>query len=381
MKIKIIGAGYVGLAHACLFSENKQHEVELIEINQDKLNMLKKWKSPIKDKEIEEILKSQPVNLSFNNHISKEADVIFIAVPTSWNENEKNLDTSILSSVLSDLTDYSCPIVIKSTIPVGFTQKYINKYNKNNILFSPEFLREGSALKDLKNPYRTIIGTNNKLNYEIVSDLYKSVIKNKEAIYLMMSPTESEMVKLASNTYLAMRVAFFNEIDTLSQLWNISPKEVISGLSFDPRIGNLYNNPSFGYGGYCLPKDTLQMSKLTNDEYFSLIPSISESNQKRKNFIVSKVLKMKNVDTVGIESFAMKFNSDNSRESALLDIADELSKTKDIIVFNDPLSKYKSVSNWKDFVKKSDIILANRINDRLETVIDKVFTTDLTNKD
>lgn len=385
-KIHIVGAGYVGLAHACLFSKNKEFEVVVTEIDNKKLKKLQNYESTLEEYDIKKHIESKPSNLTFTNklEIDENSVCIFVAVPTNWNEEKGQLDTSILTDVLNSI-ETNIPIVIKSTIPMFYTQDYIDKTGKQNIVFSPEFLREGSALADLLFPSRIVIGTEDEGKFNMVKDLYLSV-SNGEPYVLKMSPTEAESSKLFANTYLALRVSFFNELDSVAQKYNMSSEKIIKSLSFDSRIGNLYNNPSFGYGGYCLPKDTKQLSELVDSNYSSVISAVIRSNNKRKQFIVDEIIQ-KGVKIVGVESFAMKSGSDNDRESALFNIVDNLIEKGVVVLQFNPENKkihnqlIVSISDWDQFCELSELILANRLNDKLEKVRHKVYTRDISHKD
>ncbi|MGT2829373.1 nucleotide sugar dehydrogenase [Streptococcus hillyeri] len=364
-NILILGAGYVGLSHACVFSS--KHKVTLVDNNLEKLELLKNKISPIKEIEIEDILQTT-TNIHYTNKIELDnIDYIFICVPTNY--TEKGLDTSIVENVVEELqTDI--PIIIKSTIPIGFT----STLNRENIVFSPEFLREGQAVNDLLNPSRLIVGTNNKEIGEKVVHLYQTVIENDVPI-LMMGTKESETVKLFSNTYLAMRVAFFNIIDNYAIKENLNSKDVIEGISYDNRIGNYYNNPSFGFGGYCLPKDTHQTWLETNSD---LISNILHENQVIRPSLlkekIDKILKQDKSKIIGVYNYAMKKDSDNDRESSTYNLVRLLEKDYQI-------RNKSSKDSLEDFVDAVDLVIANRMTPELIPHKEKVFTRDIFNND
>lgn len=373
-RIIIIGGGYVGLAHACLFQKNKDWIVELVEINQDKVSSLENGISYINEKEIVKIVKDKPSNLIYNTklNISSDTIAIFIALPTD--SFEGNLCTELIENVLKNINISNIPIVIKSTVPIGFS-KSLNRFD---IVFSPEFLREGNAIHDLSNPSRLVIGCENHEMLLKVEKIYKKVVPTPFPI-LHMGYTEAEAVKLFSNTYLALRVAFFNEVDTFSIENGLDVENIIMGMGLDYRIGKHYNNPSFGYGGYCLPKDVKQAHKLVNSP---LIKSIKDSNQYRKEYLAQYILK-RNIKSVGVFNFAMKFNSDNDRESALFDVVNIL-KEHGIHIYmynNSNYPQFENISHFDEFVGKSDIILTNRMTKELESLKYKVITRDLFGKD
>lgn len=390
MKISVIGTGYVGLSLAVLLS--KKFEVIAVDIVDEKIKLINNKKSPISDEDIENYLSEGQLNLIATTDINRivGSDFIIIATPTNYDTVTKQFDTSSVESVLSTIKTISpeSTIIIKSTIPIGYT---LNQYKKNKVklLFSPEFLREGKALHDNLYPSRIVVGIpDNKLlkEAETFSQLLNECAIKPTEVYLMGS-TEAESVKLFANTYLAMRVAFFNELDSFSIKNNLNTKEIITGVCADPRIGNHYNNPSFGYGGYCLPKDTKQLLSNYANVPNSLIEAIITSNQLRKQLIVDEIKKiMKNKKKVGVYRLIMKFGSDNFRESSTIDILKMLNQDGYEIVIYEPtiLDKYYDypvISDLDEFANICDIIIANRNSNELTKYKDKVFCRDLFNMD
>ena len=386
MNITVVGTGYVGLSLSLLIS--RKYDVIALDIKQDRVDSINNRISPIKEKDLEKALKNSNSKLSATSKKKEaysNADYIIIATPTNYDSNSGAFDTSSVESVIQDIADINSKaiIVIKSTIPIGFTNKIKEKFNKLNIFFSPEFLRENMALYDNLYPSRIVIGSKSseaKTFSKILVDCSK---KEKIDIpILFTSSKEAEAVKLFANTYLAMRVAFFNELDSFSEFYELDSKNIIEGLALDDRIGNFYNNPSFGYGGYCLPKDTQQLLQNFKDVPNEIITSVVKANTTRKNFIVNSILR-KNVKKVGIYRLIMKTNSDNFRDSAVLDIIDNLKNNGLTITIYEPLlkeSEFKEVlviRNFKQFIKESDLIIANRMSHELESVVDKVYTRDI----
>ena len=385
MIISVVGAGYVGLSLSVLISQ-KIH-VKLFDIDKKKIDKISNNISPIKDKEIKYFLSKKKLKLSATSDKSeayKEAKFVVIATPTNYLSGEGMFDTSSVESVISDIQKFNskATIIIKSTIPLGFTDIMRKKYNKKNIIFSPEFLREGQALHDNLYPSRIIVGDTSNKAKEFADILVSCSKRNKKEIKIFfMNSKEAEAVKLFANTYLAMRVSYFNELDSFAQVNNISTKNIIDGVCSDERIGNYYNNPSFGYGGYCLPKDTKQLLKNFNKIPNNLIKAIIQSNKTRKRFVFESILKTK-PKKVGIYRLVMKTNSDNFRESAVTDIISLLKKRNIIINIFEPNLKNNIrgttiYNNLKEFIKKSDIILANRMTKELSHISRKVYTRDL----
>lgn len=386
MKITIIGAGYVGLSLSTLLAQ--KHEVYAVDINKTTIDLINSRKSPIGDDLISEFFETKDLNLVagfFDEKIISESEVVIISTPTSYDPNTNQFDTQSVEDNLGLVSKLNTKalVIIKSTVPVGFTSKMRDKFENKNITFSPEFLREGNALKDNLYPSRIIMGeTDNVFEDQILQALVDLSLNNPEVI--KMDSTDAEAVKLFSNTYLAMRVSFFNELDTFSELKDLNTKNIIKGVSLDPRIGDFYNNPSFGYGGYCLPKDTKQLLYNFDDVPQNLIEAIVKSNETRKNHI-SKVIAEKEPKTVGIYRLVMKSGSDNFRDSAIFDIINNLLELGIKIVIYEPnlskLDNYKFESNIEDFLKASDIIIANRIDDNIKGHEEKVYSRDIFSRD
>lgn len=384
MKITVVGAGYVGLANAILLAQN--NEVVALEVNPTIVDMLNNKQAHIADKEIEQYLATKPLNLratSDKDDAYKDADFVIVATPTNYDETTNSFDTSTVEGVIDDvlLQDTKAPIIIKSTIPVGFTQEMRQAKGTDRILFSPEFLREGQALYDNLNPSRIIVGDHTDQAKQFANLLAEGAEKEDIDI-LFMEPTEAEAVKLFANTYLAMRVAFFNELDTYAQMKGLNSQSIIDGISLDPRIGTHYNNPSFGYGGYCLPKDTKQLRANFEGVPNNIISAIVEANKTRKHFIADAVAE-RSPETVGIFRLTMKSSSDNFRESAVLDIMRQLeAKGLEVIIYEPTWKEgtydnYQVVADLADFKDKADVIITNRMTDELADVPNKVFTRDV----
>ena len=388
MNITIVGAGYVGLSLAILLSQ--KNDVILLDINKNKINKINNKISPIKDKEIENYLKNKTLKLKATldrEKALKDADFIVISTPTNYDNEKHFFDTSSVEEIIKCgvSINKNAPIIIKSTVPVGFTEKMKRKYDAPNIMFSPEFLREGKALYDNLYPSRIIVGGKGSEAKKFANLLKEGAIK-KDVFVKFMNSTEAEAVKLFSNTYLALRVAFFNELDTFSEINKIDAKDIIDGVCLDTRIGNFYNNPSFGYGGYCLPKDTKQLLANFENVPQNLIEAIIKSNHTRKEHI-AKMIMNKNANTVGIYKLTMKKDSDNFRTSAVCDIIDILKKHKINVLIYEPMLKDKEFwglrveNNFDKFVKGSDIILANRLDERILRFKEKVYSRDLYERD
>ena len=387
MKIAIFGGGYVGLSLSILLSRKPKTEVSLYDVNKKLIESVNNKISPISDNDISYSLKNNKHNLKAKhiNKLEKNYDYYVIATPTDFNEINCKFDTSSVEMSIKNIlnSNSNAVIVIKSTIPIGFTDLMKKKYDTENIFFSPEFLREGQALHDNLYPTRIIVGSNKEHGIQF-GNLLKNASKMKDVNILTMSSEEAEAVKLFSNAYLALRVSYFNELDTFSINRNLNTMNIIDGVSSDPRIGGDYNNPSFGYGGYCLPKDVKQLSSEIKNAQSPLIKSIDKSNQMRKKFIGMEILKkVKPKKVVGIFKLSMKKDSDNHRTSAILDIIEILELNGLKIIIYDKTLHTKSFRNIKVeksleiFKKKSDLIIANRIEKSLKDVYEKVYTRDI----
>ena len=383
MNITIVGTGYVGLSNAMLFSE--RHNVLALDIDASRVELLNKKVSPIKDELVEQYLAEvKKFEATLNTeHAYQHADVIIIATPTNYDDETNYFDTSSIEQVLRDLNEFNsrATIVIKSTIPVGFTQKVQMQFPELKIIFSPEFLREGKALHDNLYPSRIVIGDTTEIGKQIGA-LFQQCCLKPEVEVLFMDATEAEAVKLFSNTYLAMRVAYFNELDTYCVARGLNSKDIIQAVGLDPRIGTHYNNPSFGYGGYCLPKDTKQLLANYSNVPQNLISAIISSNTTRKDFISEQIL-LKNPKVVGVYRLVMKSGSDNFRQSAIQGIMKRLkAKGVEVIVYEPALNESsfynsKIVVDLEAFKLESDVIVANRMVSELSDVADKIFTRDL----
>lgn len=388
MKIAVSGIGYVGLANACLLSKN--NEVCLFDISQKRIDDINNYTSPIKDEYIEKYLNTKPSSLHAANDRSeafKDADFIIIATPTNYDDEKNYFDTSSVEENIAyiDKNFSSAVAVIKSTIPVGFTARMRSEYPNLKILFSPEFLREGKALYDNLFPSRIIVG-DTSVEAKKFAELLKQGAEKKDIEVLFMQPTEAEAVKLFSNTYLALRVAYFNELDTYAELRGLDTASIIKGVSLDPRIGDFYNNPSFGYGGYCLPKDTKQLRANYKDVPENLITAIVESNDTRKAHITDMILEKK-PSCVGVYRLTMKEGSDNFRASAIQSIMMGLrAHGVKVLVYEPTLSTndfngYEVCKSLDVFKSSCDVIVTNRMSDELKDVTSKVYTRDLFRKD
>ena len=386
MKITVVGLGYVGLSNAILLALNEK--VVGVDVDERKVSLINDKKSPLKDKEIIDYLKNEDLDLVCKTdglEDYKDSDYVIIAVPTNYDEEEGFFDTSLVENVISDVKKVNdeAIIVIKSTIPIGFTKEMEEKYQDEKIIFSPEFLREGRALYDCLNPSRIIFGGDEKYSKDIAQAFLKAS-KNDPQVFIM-GKTEAEAVKLFANNFLAMRISFFNELDSFAETKGLDTRNIIDGVCADPRIGDHYNNPSFGYGGYCLPKDTKQLYANFKDVPNSMFGAIIDSNKIRKDFVSQSILD-KNPKTVGIYRLTMKTNSDNFRKSAIFDVIENLKKEDiNIIVYEpsldeDEIEGLKIVNDLDEF-KKSDLIVANRVEDELKDVKEKVYSRDIYKRD
>lgn len=386
-NIAIAGIGYVGLSLAVLLS--RYNNVTIIDIVPEKVDLVNKRQSPIKDKEIEYFFKNEELNLiaTTDEAAYATAEIVIIAVPTNYDDEHNYFDTSAVEHVIESVmsANKDALIAIKSTIPVKYTNTLIKKYEKENIIFSPEFLRESKALYDNLHPSRIIVGASKSQydNAKMFAELLQEGTEEENVPVLIMEPTEAEAVKLFANTYLATRIAYFNELDTYAQICGLDSKKIIEGVCLDPRIGMYYNNPSFGYGGYCLPKDTKQLRANFEGMPQNMISAVVEANETRKQFITEQILKRK-PETVGVYRLIMKSNSDNFRASSIQGIIKRLKKSGiSVIIYeptltdNDIFDECRIENDLTKFKSASDIILANRYDDCLEDTMHKLYTRDL----
>ena len=388
MKIAVAGTGYVGLSIATLLSQ--KNEVVALDIVPEKVEMINNRKSPIKDEYIEDYFANKKLNLKATldyEEAFKDAKFIVISTPTNYDDEKNHFDTSSVEDIIQKVKsmNLNTTMVVKSTIPVGFIQSMKQKYDIDNIMFSPEFLREGKALYDNLYPSRIIVGEKSKRAEEFANLLKASALK-KDIEVKFMNSTEAEAVKLFANTYLALRVAYFNELDTYAEIKGLNTKDIIEGVCLDPRIGTHYNNPSFGYGGYCLPKDTKQLLANFNNVPQNLIRAIVRANRTRKRHITEMIMQ-KNPEVVGIYRLTMKKDSDNFRASAIQEIIERLKEEDVEIIIYEPTLKdtkfngCKVVNDFDKFSSKADIILANRMEKELKPIENKVYTRDLYSRD
>lgn len=384
MNISVFGLGYVGLANALLLSQNEQ--VKAYDIVKEKIDLLSQSKSPLEDKEIHEFLKRDDLNLEFTNDFEDAvnfADYLIIATPTDYDEVKNYFNTSTVEDVIEKALEIrpDATFIIKSTVPVGYTLDVKEKFKTENIIFSPEFLREGKALYDNLHPSRIVVGEVSDRGEEVAS-LFKENAWDEDVTVLLTNSTEAEAIKLFSNTYLALRVAYFNELDTYAETRGLDSRQIIEGVGLDPRIGSHYNNPSFGYGGYCLPKDTKQLRANYEDVPSNIIGAIVDANTTRKDFIANQIL-AKNPKTVGIYRLTMKANSDNFRYSSIQGIMKRIkAKGIEVVVYEPSLNEEtffnsKVIKDFEEFKDISDIIVSNRFESILEEVKEKVYTRDI----